>query len=148
MNMRHDLLVSQSIIISASAEQVWKGMTDPKIITKYLYGTETITDWRVGSEIVFQGEYEGMTYRDHGVILENEPLQKIRYSYWSGFSGMDDNPENYSEVMYELKVISGNSTVLTWTQKGYADESRYEHSKSGMVAFLESIRDVIETNSK
>jgi len=143
--MRTDLSVSQSIVIHASLEKVWNGMTNPEIIKEYLYGTNTITDWCPGSEIVFQGEYEGMKYRDHGVVLENQLLRKIRYSYWSGFSGLEDKPENYSEVMYELKQLSDTETEFTWTQTGYADESRYEHSKNGMKEFVQSIKNVIES---
>lgn len=143
--MRQDLIVTQSVIINASLDQVWNGMTQPSMIKKYLYGTDTLTDWKPGSTIVFQGEYEGIKYRDHGIILENTPHRKIRYSYWSGFSGLEDKPENYSEVMYELKPLSNNETELIWTQKGYADESRYAHSKSGMTDFLELVKSTIES---
>lgn len=139
-----DLTVSQSIIINASTDKVWKGLTTPDIIKEYLYGTETLTDWKVGSEIVFQGEYQGHKYRDHGVIRENIPNQKIVYSYWSGFSGVEDKPENYNTITYALKAIGSNQTEFTWTQHGYATEDGYKHSKNGMTDFLNSIKQVIE----
>ena len=66
--MRQDLIVSQSVDVKAEPEQVWNALTNPEIIKEYLFGTETITDWKVGSEIIFQGEYEGHKYRDHGII--------------------------------------------------------------------------------
>lgn len=141
--MNHDLEVSESILINASAERVWEVLTTPAIISEYLYGTETITDWKPGSEIIFQGEYENTKYRDKGFILENIPLKKISYSYWSGFSGLADIPENYSTVIYLLEA-KGTQTLFTWQQKGFADESRLEHSKSGMPAFLEQIKGIAE----
>jgi uncharacterized protein YndB with AHSA1/START domain len=62
--MRHDLKVSESVEINASPEKVWKVLTQPEFIKEYLFGTETITDWKVGSEVIFQGEYQGHKYKD------------------------------------------------------------------------------------
>ena len=142
--MRHDLIVSQSVTVNASKQKVWDALTNPEIIKEYLYGTETITDWRPGSEIIFQGEYEGKKYKDKGVILENIPYEKISYSYWSGFSGLDEHPDNFSVVTYQIQPVDENTCIFTWTQKGYVDEDRYNHSKEGMIEFLEDIKKVME----
>jgi len=142
--MRHDLEVKRSVLIDASIDTVWEGLTNPVIIKEYLYGTETLTDWQPGSSIVFQGEYEGQTYRDHGIIEECVSNSKIAYSYWSSFSGLEDIPENHSKVTYELKKLGEKSTELTWIQTGFADEERQKHSAEGMDSFLQSIKAVIE----
>ena len=142
--MRHDLLVSKSVVINASPVKVWLALTTPSIISEYLYGTETITDWKVGSEIIFQGEYQGHKYRERGRVVENEPERFLSYRYWSGFSGKEDKPENYSLVMYTLTPEGDSQTKLTWTQKGFANEEGQQHSESGMGAFLESIKKVVE----
>jgi len=145
--MRQDLIVSQSVDVKASPEQVWDALTNPEIIKQYLFGTEIITDWKVGSEIVFQGEYEGHKYRDHGIIKGIIPLELISYSYWSGFSGLEDKPENYSLITYTVEKDT-NSTKFTWTQKGFASEEGYQHSNSGMEAFLQQIKEIIEREKK
>lgn len=145
--MRHDLIVSESININAAPSKVWEALTNPEIIKKYLFGTETITDWKVGSEIIFQGAYgdnKEHTYRDKGVIMQNVLNQLLSYSYWSGFSGLEDKPENYSLVTYSLKSDDDKKTTFTWTQKGYATEEGYQHSLSGMKEFLEQIKQIIE----
>lgn len=142
--MRQDLSVSSSIEINAGLDKVWKGLTDPAIIKEYLFGTETVTDWKPGSEIIFQGEYNGQTYRDKGVITDNKLNELISYTYWSGFSGLEDTPENYSTVTYQLKEAGNSKTMLTWTQQGYANEQVHEHSQSGMQSFLEKIKEVME----
>ena len=142
--MRHDLAVTGSINVNAAPSKVWNALTNPEIIKEYLFGTETVTDWKVGSEIVFQGEYGEHKYRDHGMILENVFHERISYSYWTGFSGLEDKPENYSLVTYTLKPVSNNVTELSWTMKGYANEEGYKHSKDGMQAFLEQIKGIIE----
>ena len=142
--MRRDLIVSQSIDINASPSKIWTVLTDPKLIKEYLYGTETVTDWKVGSEVIFQGEYQNQTYQDKGIILENVPNELLSYSYWSGFSGTEDKPENYSIVTYSLSKQDDSHTTFTWTQEGFATEEGYNHSKQGMGAFLEQIKGIAE----
>ena len=142
--MRHDLTVSNSIEINASPEKVWDALTNPEIIKEYLFGTETITDWQPGNDIVFQGEYEGKKYHDKGVVIENVLHKLICYSYWSSFSGLEDKPENYNLVIYGLASVDNKTTTLTWTQKGFATEEGYKHSLNGMDDFLKKIKDIIE----
>jgi uncharacterized protein YndB with AHSA1/START domain len=142
--MNHELIVSQSIEVNADLSKVWKALTSPEIIKDYLFGTETISDWKVGSPIVFQGDYQGQKYRDHGVILENDQHKKLSYTYWSGFSGSEDLPENYACITYLLEKTADQKTKFTWIQKGFANEAGYEHSKNGMGELLINIKAVIE----
>ena len=142
--MNKDLEVSQSVDINAEPSKVWKALTTPEIIKEYLFGTNTKTDWKVGNEIAFEGDYNGQTYRDHGVILEYKEHEKLSYSYWSGFSGLEDKPENYSTVTYTLKKVDDNSTNFTWTQSGFANEEGQQHSKNGMEDFLNQIKRIVE----
>jgi len=51
--MNKNLRVSKSIAINSTAGEVWDALTKPEKIKVYLFGTETITDWKVGSPIVF-----------------------------------------------------------------------------------------------
>jgi uncharacterized protein YndB with AHSA1/START domain len=115
--MRHDLEVSASVDIKADLAKVWNVMTNPKIIKEYLFGTETITNWKVGNEIVFQGEYEGHKYKDKGIVRENILHKRISYNYWSAFTGLEDTPENYSLVS------------LTWKRKGISLPNLHGHKK-------------------
>lgn len=142
--MNHELSVSESVIVNADVKKVWETLTNPVLIKEYLFGTETITDWKVGSPIIFQGEYQGQKYKDKGVILEFKPMETLSYSYWSGFTGVEDKPENYSKVSYHVKAIDAKTTEFTWTQKGFATEEGYNHSKSGMTHFLRGIKAAME----
>ena len=139
-----DLTVSQFIQVNATPEKVWEALTNPEIIKEYLFGTETITDWKPGSDIIFQGEYEGTTYKDKGKIVENVLHKIIHYKYWSGFSGVEDVPENYNDVIYTLSSSDNKITTFTWTQKGFATEAGYQHSLAGMDDFLKQIKGIIE----
>jgi uncharacterized protein YndB with AHSA1/START domain len=143
MSINNNLIVSKSIEINAEPSKVWKALTDPEIIREYLFGTETITDWNIGSDVIFQGEYNGHKYKDKGVVRENIINQVLSYTYWSGFSGLEDKPENYSLVKYTL-AAAGGKTKLTWTQTGFANEEGHKHSENGMAEFLKGIKIIIE----
>ncbi|MGI4862809.1 MAG: SRPBCC family protein [Janthinobacterium lividum] len=142
--MRHDLVVSKSVSINASATHLWRVLTIPSLIREYLYDTETTTDWQVGSPVSFQGTYQGQTYRDKGVVIANVPANLLSYRYWSGFSGLADLPENYVLVTYSLAAVHSQQTTLTWTQQGFATEEGYQHSEQGLAAFLQQIKHLAE----
>ncbi|NND77418.1 MAG: hypothetical protein HKN39_04485 [Flavobacteriales bacterium] len=142
--MNNELIVSKSIKINATEEKVWNVITDPEKIKVYLFGTETITDWNIGSPIVFQGEYEGNTYKDKGNVLRNEAYKVLQYNYWSGFSGLEDREENYSIVTYEIEKTSDNAIRFTWTQVGFSSEQGHQHMENGLPKMLEQIKDLSE----
>jgi uncharacterized protein YndB with AHSA1/START domain len=60
--MKSNITATVSIIINATAEKVWEALTTPQIIKQYFFGTEAVSDWKAGSPIYFQGEWEGKGY--------------------------------------------------------------------------------------
>jgi len=81
--MKNDIKAETSIKIQATIREVWEALTNPELIKKYLFGTNTITDWEVGSPIRFTGEWEGKTYEDKGTILGIQNNKLLKYDYWS-----------------------------------------------------------------
>ena len=142
--MRHDLTVSKSIVINAEPSKVWSALTNPEIIKEYLFGTETITDWKVGSDIIFQGEYQGQNYRDHGVIAANTLNKILSYTYWTAFAGLEDLQDNYSLMIYSLWEKDKNHTELTWTQIGFSTEEGHKHSEGAFDEILAKIKAIVE----
>ncbi len=142
--MNHKLKVAKGIVINAPAYKVWDALTEPEIIAEYLFGTETITDWEVGSGIIFQGDYMDTKYKDKGVVVSNVFLEELSYRYWSAFTGLEDAQENYSLVTYTLVSQGPNQTELTWAQEGFASEEGYQHSLQGMDAFMKQIKEIVE----
>ncbi len=63
---------TSNINIESIPEKVWDVLTNPENIKKYLFGTEVLTDWNIGSPIVFQGEYDGQQYKDKGNVIEKK----------------------------------------------------------------------------
>ena len=142
--MDKNLIATQSIEINTKAEKVWEVLTNPDKIKIYLFGTDTVTDWKIGSSIIFRGEYNGHQYQDKGNVLENTENKVLTYNYWSGFSGLEDKTENYSLVTYQIKDIAENKVKFTWTQKGFANKEGQCHTEQGLKLMLEQIKKLAE----
>ena len=129
--------------IKASSEAVWKALTDKETIKKYFFGTEAISDWKVGSSLIFRGNWEGKTYQDKGTILVADAGELLQYNYWSGFTGLEDMPENYSLVTYRISS-KGDQTTLTLTQEGFAGEEAKAHAEGGWTMVLDDLKKLLE----
>ena len=125
--MDKTLNIAVHIDINSSPERIWSVLTEPSHIAKYLYGTRTTTDWKVGSEIRFEGKYQGVAYCDKGVVVENNKPFFLSYQYYSSFSGLEDKIENYSLVIYKIERIDAIQTRLSWIQEGFANEENRDH---------------------
>lgn len=68
----------------------------------------------------------------------------LKYDYWSGFSGLEDKPENYSIVTYSIEKIYDNQVKFTQTQLGFANEEGQKHSENGLEGILEQIKKMVE----
>ncbi|MDX1774518.1 uncharacterized protein YndB with AHSA1/START domain [Oceanihabitans sediminis] len=142
--MDKNLIASSNINIQSTPKKVWDVLTNPVKIKEYLFGTEVITDWKIGSSIIFQGEYDGQRYKDKGNVIENKKNESLKYDYWSGFSGLEDKPENYSLVTYKIENLEDNSVNFTWHQQGFSSEEGKCHTEEGLNAMLEKIKELAE----
>lgn len=140
--MQTHFKIHYKTVINAPLEKVWDALTNPEIVKQYFFGTELLTNWEVGSDIVFQGEWEGQKYKDPGEVLEYSHNEKLAYSYLSNWSGKEDKPENYLWVCYEVKPID-NGTELTISQTNY-DEERAKHSEANWASLIDGMKKIIE----
>ncbi|MCW3085472.1 MAG: hypothetical protein JWP12_2838 [Bacteroidetes bacterium] len=141
--MKNNITGSASISIDASVEKVWEALTTPKLIKKYFFGTDTHTDWKPGSKITFTGEWEGKSYEDKGTIISVEKNKMIKYNYWSEMSGIEDKPENYVTITYEL-AKDDDKTKLTITQENIPDEKMKEHSIENWKKVMSNLKELVE----
>lgn len=142
--MNKDLVVSKTIKINTGAETIWQVLTLPEKIKLFLYGTNTSTDWKVGSTIKFEGEYQGNIYKDKGNVLKNIENKELQYNYWSTMSGTEDKLDNYSIITYSINQLDETSSEFTWTQKGFGSEAGYEHTENTLFSMLEKIKELAE----
>ena len=141
--MDKGLVVKKSIFIHADPQNVWDALVNPKKIKRYLFGTDTISDWKVGSRITYKGVWNGKEYEDGGTILQLVPEKFFQSTYWSSMSGTQDKPENYATVTYELSK-EGEGTLLTLTQDNCKTEEQKKHLESNWGMVLEGLKKVAE----
>lgn len=142
--MDQSLIAQSKIQINATVEKIWEVMTKPEKIKIYLFGTKVQTDWKEGSPIIFQGTYQGQQYTDKGNVIENSPNKLLKYNYWSSFSGLEDQPENYAVVSYKIVPLGDHSTEFTWHQQGFSNEEGKCHTEEALKTMLEQIKKLAE----
>lgn len=131
--MSTPLIVENTITINAPAEKVWDLLVNPQQTKKYMFGCETVSDWQVGSPLLWEGEYEGskMVFVK-GDIVRIEPSKLLVYTVIDpNNTSIPDVPENYLTVTYALAEDNGK-TILTVSQGDFATvaqgQKRYEET--------------------
>jgi uncharacterized protein YndB with AHSA1/START domain len=138
------MIKETKIEFEAPIAKVWEGLTDPKIVKQYFFGTDLKSDFKVGSRITFSGEWNGKTYEDGGTILEIDPPKLLKYSYWSSMSGTENKPENYNNITYELSEANG-ITKLVVVQEGIKNEEAAEHSEQNWTMVFEGLKKILKS---
>lgn len=141
--MKKGLVAKSSISINVPISKVWEALTKPKTIKQYMFGTNVVSDWKVGSSIVWKGEWQGKPYEDKGKILKLEEERTLQYSHFSPLSGKADAPENYHTVTVELSS-NGDKTTVSLSQDGNATEEAREHSERNWKMMLDGLKKLLE----
>ena len=152
--MSTPLFISNQIKIHAPIKKVWDILINPEQTKKYMFGCETISDWKIGSPLLWKGHYEGkdvIFVKGHIVSFEKEKL--LAYTTFDPNSTMEDIPENYLTVKY-LLIVEDNAVLLTVSQGDYSlvaeGERRYQESLNGGEGWnpiLEEIRKIAEMSN-
>jgi len=151
-NMKAPLIITNTIIINAAVSKVWDALVNPEQTQKYMFGCKALSDWNVGSSLLWEGTYEGknMVFVK-GKIVAIEPLKKLAYTVIDPNNpAIADVPENYLTVTYLLEE-QNEKTVLTVTQGDYSTvaegEKRYKESYNngeGWNPILLQIKNMLE----
>ncbi|WP_426997852.1 SRPBCC domain-containing protein [Pseudarthrobacter sp. N5] len=136
-------VATSTITINAPAQRVWSVITDREAIKEFMFGTEVVTDWQVGSPIVWRGVWEGKEYEDKGLILEFEPGRRLVNTHFSPLSGQEDLPENYHTLTWTLEG-EGDTTQLTLSQDNNASVEEAEHSKGMWDSLVGGVKAIAE----
>jgi uncharacterized protein YndB with AHSA1/START domain len=148
--MSAPLIVKNSIAINAPAAKVWDVLVNPQQTKKYMFGCETVSDWKPGSDLLWRGNYEGkdMVFVK-GKIVEIIPEKFLSYTTIDPNSGIEDIPENYLTVTYALKE-ENDQILLTATQGDYSTvgdgEKRFRETLEGggWQPILDEIKKLVE----
>ena len=151
--METKLVVKNRIEINATAAQVWDALVNPAKTKIYMFGCETVSDWKVGSPLLWKMMHEGKELIPvTGTILENKPHTLFKYTVIDPFASYAQTPENHLNVTYELAEQNGQTT-LTVLQDGFEGaaegEKRYKdvaNNGEGWNPILVQIKKLVEGN--
>jgi uncharacterized protein YndB with AHSA1/START domain len=128
--------------INTSVSKLWNALIDPAQVKQYFFGTQQESSFIVGSPITWQGEFDGKTYLDKGVILDFQPEKRLAYSYLSSWSQMEDIPENFLTVSFDFRAAK-NHSVLSIHFTSY-DEARAEQSEKSWEMIVNQLKALVE----
>ena len=144
--MNNKFIEKAKTTIHAPVSKVWDAITKPELIKQYLFGTDVISDWKVGGPIIYKGEWKGKPFEDKGKILEIERERTLVTTHWSPLSGVPDSPENYHTVTYTLSE-EDDDTEVTITQDNNASEEEKTHSEQNWKTVLDGMKRMLEAES-
>lgn len=149
--MKPKMEVKNEIFIRATAPRVWQVLTDPAITPQYMYGCAALSDWEVGSPLLWEGEYAGQKMIFvKGVVEEYQPPERLKYSVFDPQATYADIPANHLHVTYLVSETS-DGVRLTVIQDGFETaaegEKRYTEVYNqglGWQPILEEIKRLAE----
>lgn len=133
------------ISIDTSTQKVWDALTKPELVKQWQYGSELITDWKVGNDIRFKTEWEGKLFEQWGKVLEVQPNRFLKYSLFAPGPGLEDTPENYFTMSYVL-TSDAAKTKLEITQEDKRPNAVQEPQQGEENPILQSLKKVAENN--
>lgn len=137
-------LATAEVTIDVPLRTVWEALTEPSLISQYMFGTEVRTTWEIGDPITYRGEWKGKAYEDKGTILDIQPGRLLKSTHFSPLSGKEDMPENYHTLTYTLGDQDGQTRV-TLTQDNNASTDEAEHSRQNWEQMLSGLKEFLES---
>ena len=157
-----ELKVKKTITLDASVAKVWEALTTPEMIKRYTLGTEVVSDWKVGSPILWIKTLEEeevispLMDKSSATVLDEMPansIERIEVGKLLQFTSFDlntkysDVPSNYIQATYELTPKLGK-TVLSVTQGDYSRVEdgikRFTDADGGLNQTLNALKTLVE----
>ncbi len=148
-NSNEIMMIEKKVQFSVPKEKVWDLLTNPAMTKEYMFGCEVISNWKIGSPILWKGQTEDgkeIIYVK-GSIIEFIDGQKVTFTMFDPNMKLDDVPENYLNLTYELKEMD-DKTILKLTQGNFASvadgKKRYEESLKGWEMTIPMMKQIAE----
>lgn len=143
---KEDLVARSVVTINAPVERVWETLVTPALVKQYLHGTDVESDWKIGSQVSFRGEWKGKAYEDKGVVKQFDVNRRLQYSFWSSLAGKADDPSNYVLVTYELRPAGDGTALTILADDPNADEKTKAHMEQNWDMVLRSLKELLESS--
>ncbi|WP_306999543.1 ArsR/SmtB family transcription factor [Amycolatopsis thermophila] len=125
--------------IRASAEQVWKALTDADLTARY-WGHENVSDWQPGSRWEHR-RADGSGVADVvGEVLESDPPTRLVITF-------EDSPGQTREPSVVTFLVEPHEEIvrLTVTHEKLPDQEMLNGISSGWPAVLANLKSLLET---
>ncbi|SCF13536.1 Uncharacterized conserved protein YndB, AHSA1/START domain [Micromonospora viridifaciens] len=149
--------------IRTTPEKLWRALVEPEFTRRYWGGVALVSDWRVGSPVLWQDAPDAEPKDIGQRVLVAEPYRRLSYS-WHGFQpehaahfGWSDEElaarlrERRSKVAFDL-VPHGETVRLTVTHDDFSPDSEMHRAISGQLdgsggwpELLASLKTLLET---
>ena len=128
--------------IRTTPERLWDALTRPELSRQYYYGTDIVTDLKVGSPLEYHqvGPDGTRTIVITGQVLEADPPRRLVHTF--AFNGTPDEP---TRVTYELELL-GELVKLTLIHEGFDGETEtYRMVREGWTPIFDGLKTLLET---
>lgn len=137
----------KTISIDTNVKHLWEVLTKSEFTKEYMFNCSVESDWKVGSPITWQGNYQGYEAYQKGEIIKIEFNKLIKYSTFDPNFGLEDRPENYIHVSYLINETGIEVTELTIINETFDEnEERMIHISQGWKMVMDKIKEVAENN--
>ena len=135
--------IKKSVYIDAKPEVVFDALTSSDAIVNYFPIKKVTSEWKVGGEVLLDGEIDGKPFRDHGVIEALSRPSRFQYSYWSDNHGTERTLENHLTISYRL-LLQRNGTQLDLEHSNLRSEQMFKIMETVWDSLLNSFRNYVE----
>ncbi|MFC5925117.1 ArsR/SmtB family transcription factor [Micromonospora vulcania] len=150
--------------IATTPERLWAALIEPAFTRRYWGGVALVSDWQIGSPVLWQ-DAPGAEPRDLGQrVLVAEPYRRLSYSWhafqpehaehfgWSAEDLAARLDERRSKVTFEIEPHGPTAVRLTVVHDDFAPDSEMHRAISGQLdgsggwpVLLASLKTLIET---
>jgi len=143
--MSRGLIIEKSVEIAASTGPVWKALTEPDLLIRWMAGANVESTWELGSDITFSGTMPNFNkkYRDRGTVLAVERERLLQYIHWSEMTRLPDLPHNRTVITFRLTLVD-EKTRLTIRQENFHSEVEYKHGSFFWGVALHMFKNLVE----
>jgi len=136
---------SDSIVkILAPARKVWLALTAPDLVKQWQYGSDLLTTWEVGTPIVFRNQWNGQVFEQKGTVLEFLPESRLKYSLFFPRPDLQDIPEHYFFMTYELTESDGTTSLLVRQEDPRPSPPNESSGGDDDLGVLSYLKDLVE----
>jgi uncharacterized protein YndB with AHSA1/START domain len=114
--MERETIIQRTLLVNASADAIWKALTEPHLTKLYMDGLQARSTWQRGAPLTWvEKNEEGESVRWKGTVMENLPGHRLRYTSFNIQGDLPDEPSSYTTVDISVEVErDGRAKLSLW----------------------------------